>query len=476
MINGLEKEKFISMKQIKLILGLATTLLVFSNCSASKKTSSDNKKAETNFPVANEESSTSETISMPGDCATKWGKGEDSMENIVLYTLWHEDYKIKEYESAYENWEKFLERAPGARLSPFQEGEVMLKAMLDKAFTQEKFDKLMSVYEKRIECWGDEGYVRGRKGLAIAKYTPDNVPAINTELGKSMDLRGNETFYSVLKTYFATQYKLNKEGSVSDDDMFALYDKISAICETNIGNGSKYASKYADVQTLMDGNMGTFVRDCSDVIEFKGKDYQENPNDITIITKFYNDLKRGGCKSDPLYQELLRKKHSMAPDVNSTKELLNQALASDDYNTSISYYEQLITLDAANKGDYLYKIAYYLRKQGSFSNARAKAQEAIAARPGWGKPYILIGDMYASSSKSCTGDKIGGKSVFWAAVDVYSKAKSDPETASDAQSRINKYSAYFPTKEEMFFNPALSEGASFNVGCWIGVSTRARSK
>jgi len=465
---GLLKENLTRMRNVAIVLGLCVGMLSFINCSASNKTT------QTNLPNEEPTVTTTSTTKYINDdlCAKKWGKGQDSIDNITLYSLYREDLKIKEYESAYANWKKFIARAPGARKTPFLDGEKMLKRYLDKSFTDERFTELLELYDMRIACHGEEGFVLGKKGLAVADYKPENVAEISSILRESIDERGSDTYFDVVKKYFATQYIESKKGTLSQGEMIDIYDEMTEICNYNINNKHKKASKYAEVKGYMDDKMGGVVKDCSGIIEFKGKAYRENPNDIAVINQFYDDLRN--CKTDPLYMELLKKKHAMDPSTTTTKTLLNQSLSSKDYDGAIRYYEQLISIDPSSKADYLLKIALMHKKKGSYAAARTKAKEAAAARPGWGKPYILIGDMYASSRSKCSGGKLKGYEVYWAAVDMYSKAKSDPESAADAQSRMNKYWSAFPSKEDLFFYK-IATGSSYSVGCWIGTTTTVRT-
>ncbi|MEX2597442.1 MAG: hypothetical protein WEC59_10985, partial [Salibacteraceae bacterium] len=51
----------------------------------------------------------------------------------------------------------------------------------------------------------------------------------------------------------------------------------------------------------------------------------------------------------------------------------------------------------------------------------------------------------------------------------------DPSVASQAQSRINSYSAQFPKKEDCFFH-GITEGTSYTFDCWIGETTTVRTR
>ena len=87
----------------------------------------------------------------------------------------------------------------------------------------------------------------------------------------------------------------------------------------------------------------------------------------------------------------------------------------------------------------------------------------------------MIGDAYAASATSCGNGDLGRGGVYLVAVDKYAKAKSiDPSIAEVAQAKINKYSAYFPGKEDAFFK-GVNNGDSYRVGCWIGESTTVRT-
>jgi hypothetical protein len=83
--------------------------------------------------------------------------------------------------------------------------------------------------------------------------------------------------------------------------------------------------------------------------------------------------------------------------------------------------------------------------------------------------------MYAASAALCGNDEIGTRAGYWAAVDKFIKAKNvDPTVADEANTSISLYSAYFPTRERLFFND-VKEGSSYTVGCWIGETTTVRA-
>ena len=94
----------------------------------------------------------------------------------------------------------------------------------------------------------------------------------------------------------------------------------------------------------------------------------------------------------------------------------------------------------------------------------------------YGAPYMLMGKMYAATSKSVyPNDPVLARAVYYAAIDKFKKAKSvDPSCADEANSLIASYSAHLPSTEEVFMHPDLEKGKSFTVGGWIGETTVVR--
>jgi tetratricopeptide (TPR) repeat protein len=107
--------------------------------------------------------------------------------------------------------------------------------------------------------------------------------------------------------------------------------------------------------------------------------------------------------------------------------------------------------------------------------ARAIARKAANLNPKAGKPYIIIGDLYASTANDCGNDELTRKVAYWAAVDQYKKARSvEPNIATSMNKRISSYQKYFPTTELLFFYN-LHEGDEYTVECWINEITTVRA-
>ena len=133
--------------------------------------------------------------------------------------------------------------------------------------------------------------------------------------------------------------------------------------------------------------------------------------------------------------------------------------------------------DNDQKARYLLLIAnIYYRDLRNFPKSRKYALDAARLNPGWGDPYMLIGNLYASSGPLCgTGRGWESQVVTWPAIDMWTKARSiDPKVSSEASALITRYWQYMPKKEDIFFR-SISAGSTYFVPCWIQESTIIRT-
>ena len=104
---------------------------------------------------------------------------------------------------------------------------------------------------------------------------------------------------------------------------------------------------------------------------------------------------------------------------------------------------------------YLAKTYYAM---GLHSQSRKTALKASSYRAGWGAPFILIGDLYAQTSRKCgenTGDnqydEFTKRVGYWAAIEKYQYAKKiDQSIIEEANKKIKTYSDQMPDKTSTF--------------------------
>ncbi len=422
------------------------------------------------------------TVNIFAQC-DKWGA--DSTMGMQELSIYKEFYKQKNYKDAYSHWQYVFKNAPGARKFTYVDGvkilEYKIKATKDTKKRAALIDTLMLLHDQRIKCFGEEGYVLGRKGIEMVKFKGSEVEEVYNTFDKAVSLTQNETEYYVLEYYFKYVVKAYEKNLIDKKKVLDIYQNVTKITDAN--SSGKGASKYAEVaQRVGDDFIGAkIVEDCAQAKELFEEGYKANPDDKATLTQMFEVMRSVGCIDDPLFIEVTEKLNTKEPSAKMASFLAKAKASKNELQEAIKYCNQAIELETENdkKAEYYLFMAEIYQKSNQYSAARTNAYKAADLKSGWGDPYLLIGDLYASSGPLC-GPGTGFKSqvVTWVAIDMYNKAKSvDASVASKASKKIANYAKYMPTKEDIFLNiPDKKEGDSYEVGCWISQSTTVRAK
>ena len=402
-----------------------------------------------------------------------------------------------EFKDAFDNWKKAYDIAPAAdgnRPFHYRDGRMFYKAMRQKATDEAKkkeyADVIFKLYDEELACYPKyEAYLLGRKGsdmFYLAGYSED---AINT-LEKAIDSGGNETEYVVLAPLGKLLNYYFKEEAIDNGRVRELYDKAVKVADYNIENNETYAPYYQAGKDNLEADILEFADEIFDCAYFKGlllPKVEENKDSLGILRYIVTKLKAQGCDSTDvdvarvqgLYDDLYAEK---AEEFEAERRRMNPLYEGSElynegkFSEAVAAYERGIeaTEDDEKKAQAYYQIAQIqMAKLGAFGSARSNANRAAEMRPGWGKPYILIGDLYGRLSANC-GDAWDQRLAVLAAIDKYNYAKSiDGEVASDANSRIGRYRSSMPLKADAF-SRSLKEGDRVSVGCGIGETVTLR--
>jgi tetratricopeptide (TPR) repeat protein len=216
--------------------------------------------------------------------------------------------------------------------------------------------------------------------------------------------------------------------------------------------------------------------------------YQENPEDLATIRYTFNKLKTQGCAdTDPIMVELKTKYEAKAANMNAAMQedflAKNPGMAArklyeeGNFSQAIAKYQEALSTetDDSKKADYYLGIAsIQFRQLKSYGPARENARKAASLKSNWGRPYLLIGDMYASTSRNCGSDGYSRGLAVLAAIEKYAQARNiDAEVSAEASKKMSLYSASIPPKDEAHMR-GMAEGARVSTGCWIGETVTLR--
>ncbi len=436
----------------------------------------------------------------------RYGIGEDSVTCVTQLSLYRENYRQwrssnfqnEAIDYTVDSWRYVLLNCPLASQNTYIDGSKIIEHLYNKAETPELkaayVDTLMFMYDRRIMAFGNdpasgERFVLGRKGVELITYEPESFEEAYKILSKSVLKGGNNSESAVLYYYFLMTTKMVREAGADSTIIFDNYDVASSAVDYNISRlkaeidnnpaesdkNSKILNGYVSAQ----GNIETLFEPfatCDNLVKIYSKKFQENPNDTAMLERLLRSFDKKNCIND-LYIQAADQLYKIKPSAESALANGIMFMKLEQYDKAVPYLQdasQNLT-DNDKKADAYYLLAETYKNLRNYSAARTNALKVTELRPGDGKPWILIGDLYAASSGSCGDNKVTSKGGYWAAVDKYYKAKSIDESVADiAISRISTYSGAFPTTEDIFFF-GYKKGDSFRVECWINETTTIRS-
>jgi len=412
-------------------------------------------------------------------------------EYIETASIFDQFYKQGDYKSALAPWSVEYTKFPKSSDNVYIHGIKMHEDMISKAPDAEKaalLNKIMEIYDKRIQYFGNEGYNLGRKATIYLKYKLAEADQMTDEqkkevyktgykwLESSVEKQGQESEAAVLLLLNRATALLFKTGEFKADKVMAVYDKTSIIVEANLAktpDDDNYQKAKAGInRAFVESGAVT----CEVLVPLYEVEFAKKSDDLATLKKINYMLNREDCSDSKLYADVAEKLYKMEPTSQSAFSMARLFLKRNNTAKAIEYYEEAINTekDKYEKASYCYELALVIYGQKDYSRVRSYARQAIALNSEWGKPYILIGKIYAASAKLIGESDLQQRMVYCLAVDQFIKAKAvDPEVTAEANKEISTYSQYFPGKEDAFFEN-IKAGSTYKVGGWINENTIVR--
>ena len=423
-------------------------------------------------------------------------------ECVINVSLFHESVKNKQYADAYGPWWEVYTTCPNANKSIYSDGskivEALYQATSDPA-EKERLAKLaIEMQDKRIRYFGNDpkyptAYILGEKGLAYLDfYGEAKLEEAHACLQQSVQQYGAKSKIQVLVKLVDTSYGLyKKDPNGKAEEFIADYELASNYLASIAADASNKNAEVAGKQKDYVDNIFAIsgAAECSKLDEIYAAVVKDNLQNLDMLQKIAKLYKRVRCTESDVYFAACEAAHKLQPTAESAAGCASMSAKKGEYEQAVNYYDQAIKLamvddELEDVADYQYNAAVYcFANLKRYPEARKYAQASIQTlsglgiSKGQGRCYIIIGMCYAASRPYGNDAKgaILNKTVYWAAVDKFVKAKQvDPSVEATANEYIASYSRYFPTKEERFDLPNDFSGSTFFVGGWIGESTAIR--
>ena len=420
---------------------------------------------------------------------------EQDREFMNQYSLFNEFYKQNNFESALPHWKNLFNKYPKSTLNLYIRGINMYETFIEKTNSsaeKEKFiDEMMRIYDKRMKHFGEEGYVMGRKATTWLKYKLEEGRDVASDESKeilrkgynwiqeSISQRGKETELPVLVLLMQTTRSLFLLNELPKETVVKNYNISNEILESIKTEESdpERLSNAAQVQAYVEEIFGSSgAADCESLVNIFSPQFEEKKNDAEFIKSMLRRLRAANCDESVLFANATEQLYNLEPSSEAAFNMARRFIKKDDIENAKRYYQQAMEQESDKEqlAKYNYEYALIaLSKDNNPQEARRYARQALDHKPNYCDALMLIGDIYASASRSFGANEFERQSVYWVAVDYYERARSQADCAVDASRKANEYKKHFPSKEEAFFL-GLQEGQTYKVGGWINESTKIR--
>jgi len=405
---------------------------------------------------------------------------EDSIECLTNLSVFTQFVKQKNYVDAYWPWRWAFENCESSSKSIYIDGAKIIKSKIkefksDPDIKTAYVDTLMTIYDMRMSYFGQDGYVSGLKGSDMLKYRSKTQLSEAYQLLKSsVELQKTKSKATALYYYFKSVTSLTKKGELTKSDVLEAYALVTEYVEYNLSN-SKSKKSYQQALEKIEKEFEPYAT-CEDLISLFESKYNQTPDDISLLKRIVSVLDNKDCTDADVYFNSASTVHSNEPTAISSFDMGNLSVKKGKFSASIEYYNQAISLADSDldKSAYLLGLSQANIKLGKLSTARDFAYQSAKLNPQWGKPYLLIGDMYLNAVKSCGTNAFEQGMVYSAAIDKFIKAKNiDSSLSEQCNKKILTYSKYLPTNDDAFFSGA-KDGDSYKIGCWMNETTKVR--
>ena len=432
--------------------------------------------------------------------------GLDTMkceENLSIYS---EFYKQKGYADAYDAWVYLFINAPKRTKNIYTQGATMFKSFIkneeDSVKKEQLIDNLITIYNHRNHYYPTQkGLVLGYKGSDLYRYRKSNINSVQSAydlLKTSFNLDKEKSSARALNYYFLSAAKLTQQKLLENEELIDLFSDVSNIIDYkeaafnqdnfNLNLKEQLTSKekkvlkrntselktLSDVRANMEKTLAPLVT-CEKLEALYEINFDDNKNDDNWLQRAAQLLRKNECVDTDIYFQIAEKQYENNPTPKSAFNMGVRSLRKENYNKAVEFFSQAVDGEEDNikKADYLFYLAKTYYAMGSNVTAKTHAIEASRYRAGWGEPYVLIGDLYAQTSRQCgenTGDMQNDEFTkrvgYWAAIEKYKYAKRiDPSTKDLVSKKIDTYTTQMPDKTSTFQMIGL-DTKTYRIECW----------
>lgn len=426
-------------------------------------------------------------------------------ECTIKYNLFKGDYQSKKYDEAFPNWMYLMDNCPKLSINIYKLGEKLVQSMFKNATDKTETAALIKrIYTQRLENYPTKDPAKVHSDYAT--FLSKNNLATGAEIFKILELAYSidPTRMGVKNIYKYFQGITDTYKDTNPQKVFDTYDDVLESVGKKLDDYAKKRKKINDklesgqeldkrekqnlraytvnskalgqVESGLD-NIIIVLSTCDRLIPLYERDFESNKTNAKWLKRAVSRMFNKECTDDPLFEKLAKAYAEASPSADAYSFVAGVLEKNGDPSGAQQMRFKAFELeeDPLKKANFKLKFAQAAKKRGQKSKARQLAREAISLNPNFGKAYLFIASLYASSINQCGKSEFEKRMTF---VTAYNKAlkasKVDPSISSVARKFLRNYKANFPSKK-VIFTEGVKEGDSFTVKCWINESVKVSS-
>jgi tetratricopeptide (TPR) repeat protein len=414
--------------------------------------------------------------------AVVYGTSSDSSNCGAYLSAYRGFFKLELYDIAMDTWLKAFDECPASSERLYLDGVTMYRSFIEGAseesVRENRIDTLMLIYDRRIENFGNEGNVLGRKGQDLLTYRGKDIEQLKIAydiLKRSIELQGKESREAAMLFFISAGISLNTEGILDDARIIDDYLTISGIMDEMEGRSSRRERTRKSIDEMM---LKEDILSCEALNSYYESKFEPMKNDKAFLENLVAIYKISGCDLSDYFVSASEILYKIEPGSETAYNLAILFINRNDFEKAAAYLLEAAqgeNINSETRAERYYELAVVSNASSMYCPAIEYAREAIRLKSDYGKAYMLLGDAFISSRKML-GDDFQQRTAFWAAADMYIKASSkDPSLSEEASQKLSDYSNQFPDKEEVFFRD-IKDGDSYLVEGCINEYTTVRSR
>ncbi len=427
------------------------------------------------------------------ETGTKFGFGEDSIRCGKNLSLYDQEVKQKLFDEAYEPWLIAFNECPLSTINLYSHGVKIVSYMYERESNTETkeafYQLLMQVYDQRAKYFGTNRkyptpYIMGLKAIDMLEYKGNEIEVKKQAyvyLSENITQSPESAQLAIISSFFSTSIALFQAQDIRAEQVVKDYVICTEWLNKELAVETK-PQKIEDLKKMSISLENMFISSGVASCETLGQLYDSlidsKVNDIQWLKNSNKILLKQDCEDSEILNRISLAIYKIEPTADAAYSIARTHLKKKELSSAKEYYNQAIELESEPvvKAKYLYQLGLILSNQGDLVGAKAKALQAISNNSSYGEPYILLGKLYAQGASNYGKNDFEHKTVFWAAVDKFNKAKEvDPKLTEEVNQQIASMSIHYPANEELFFQ-GLKAGDSYQIGDWINEKTTVRLK